>query len=250
MKNKLLYCLLLVLLVLSFGASAAADEVRISAAASLTDAVKEIVAAYQQENPQTKLLANFASSGALAKQIAAGAPTDIYISANPKWLDQLQQQNLIDEPSKQVLVRNSLVFAGISTSARSLADLPDLQRVAICSPKTSPAGRYAEQALQAAGVYRDLQTQQKLILAKDVRQALLYAERGEVDGAFVYRTDALLAKQARVLFVVPQQLYPQVVYPAALTIAGERKDSAKAFYSYLFTDSAALIFTKYGFVIP
>ena len=91
---------------------------------------------------------------------------------------------------------------------------------------------------------------QNLILAKDVRQALLYADRGEVDGAFVYRTDALLAKQAKILFSVPQELYPRVVYLAALTKAGKGNPAAGDFFNYLFSGPARQLFAKYGFVLP
>lgn len=250
MKPKLIFALNLLLLFIVFTVSVDAEEVSISAAASLTDAVKEIAAGYQRQYPETKLLPNFASSGALAKQVYAGAPADIYISANPKWMDYLQQQGLIDATSERVLVRNSLVFVGMPGSAVSLADLPKLQQVAIGSPKSTPVGRYAEQALNKAGLYPQLLAERKLVLAKDVRQALLYADRGEVEGAFVYRTDALLAKQAKILFAVPQELYPQVVYPAALTKSAREKAAAKEFFHYLFSEPAQQIFRSYGFVTP
>jgi molybdate transport system substrate-binding protein len=248
MREKFLSTICLILLLVAFSASAEAEEVRISAAASLTEAVKEIVSQYQKDHAEKNLLANFAASGALAKQISAGAPTDIYISANPKWMLYLQQQGVIAELSKQVLVQNSLVFVGM-TAVDKLADLPRLKRIAIGSPKSTPAGRYAEQAMTSAGIYVQLQQQRKLILGKDVRQALLYADRGEVDGAFVYRTDALLARQVRILFVVPQQLYPAIVYPAALTITGEENPGAKKVFDYLFSPPAQAVFRKFGFVI-
>ena len=228
-----------------------AAAVRISAAASLTDAVKELVAGYRQQHPEIELLPNFASSGALAKQIVAGAPADIYISANPKWMDYLQQEGLIATTSRKVLVKNSLAFVGLpDRRINSLAQLPELRRIALCSPKSSPAGKYAEQALTAAGVYRQLLAEQKLIFAKDVRQALLYADRGEVDGAFVYQTDALLAKQAKILFAVPQQLYPQVSYPIALLNSAAAKPASQAFYAYLVTPEAQQLLRRYGFILP
>jgi molybdate transport system substrate-binding protein len=245
----LIFALGLILLFAAFTIPADAEEVRISAAASLTDAVKELVIGYQRQYPEIKLLPNFASSGALAKQIYAGAPADIYISANPKWMDYLQQQALIDVASEQVLVQNSLVFVGVQPLVSTISELPKLHRIALGSPKSTPVGRYAEQALSKAGLYSRLLTGQKLILAKDVRQALLYAERGEVDGAFVYRSDALLAKQAKILFAVPQELYSQVVYPAALTKTGIEKSAAKQFFAYLHSNAAQQIFRKYGFLI-
>ncbi|SHJ90288.1 molybdate transport system substrate-binding protein [Malonomonas rubra DSM 5091] len=250
MKEKLIFTLCLILLLFAFSVSVEAEEIRISAAASLTDAVKDIIAVYQQNHAESQLLPNFASSGALAKQISAGAPADIYISANSKWMQYLQQQGLIDDPSEQVLVQNRLVFVGMPGTAKSMADLPGLQRIAIGSPKATPVGRYSEQAMKNAGIYAHLQNEQKLILAKDVRQALLYADRGEVDGAFVYHTDALLAKQAKVLFAVPQKLYPAVVYPAALTVTGAGKPEAKVFFAYLFSSLSQGVFRTFGFVIP
>lgn len=250
MKEKMIVGLCFVLLLVSFVSSAEAEEIRLSSAASLTDAVKEIVAAYQASRPEHTILANFASSGALAKQISAGAPADIYISANPKWMRHLQQKELIGADVERILVQNSLVFVGMSGGAKRLAELVSLGRIALGSPASVPAGKYAEQALQKAGLYTQLQEGKTLILAKDVRQALLYADRGEVDGAFVYRTDALLAQQAQILFVVPQELYPPVLYPAAITKEGAGKKAAEEFFAYLFGLPARKIFAKYGFVIP
>ena len=227
-----------------------AEEVRISAAASLTEAVKELVAGYRQTHPEVTLLPNFASSGALAKQIVAGAPADIYISANPKWIDYLQQQRLLATGTRQVLVKNSLVFVGRpGRPVAAMADLPRLERIALCSPKSSPAGKYSEQALTAAGVYSLLAAAQKLVFAKDVRQALLYADRGEVDGSFIYQTDALLARQAKILFAVPQPLYPPVSYSAALLSAAVSRPESQAFYAYLFGPEAKQVFRTYGFII-
>jgi len=251
MKNSLICCLILLLVFVCLTVSASAEKVHISAAASLTEAVKELVDNFHQNHSDIELLPNFASSGALAKQIYAGAPADIYISANPKWMDYLQQQELISVSSHEVLVQNSLVV--VSTAGNpinSLQQLTEFSRIAICSPKSSPAGKYAEQALTAAGLYSQLLAEHKLILAKDVRQALLYADRGEVDAAFVYRTDALLAAQAQILFAVPQEFYLHVVYPAALTIEGAKKSDAEMFFKYLFGESAQAVFKKYGFVIP
>lgn len=245
---KITRATLLLFIALLLALPAVAAEIRISAAASLTEAIKQLVATYQQLHPEDQLLPNFASSGALAKQIAAGAPADIYIAANPKWMDYLQQQGLIASGSEQVLLRNSLVFVGAADSpVTSLLELPTLQRIAITSPQSSPAGKYAQQALTAAGLYPQLLAAEKIVFAKDVRQALLYAERGEVDGAFVYRTDALLARQSRLLFSIPQELYPQVVYPAALTQQGADKPAAEQFLAYLAGSAARQVFQDYGF---
>lgn len=246
MKISKIYCLLLLLLV--FTTPAQSSEVRVSAAGSLVDVIKSMVATYKQNHPQTELLVNFASSGALAKQIIAGAPADIYISANPKWMKHLQKKKMVADNTKKTLAYNSLVFIGSAElQIVSLADILPLGKITLGSPKSVPVGKYAEQALTSAGIYQQLQSDNKLVFSKDVRQALLYADRGEVDGAFVYRTDALLAQQAKILLVVSQKLYPQVTYPAALLKGAEKNSEAIDFFDFLFSPEGKQILMKYGF---
>ena len=110
-----------------------------------------------------------------------------------------------------------------------------------------PAGEYAEKALQASGVYQQLRDENRLVIAKDVRQALMYAERGEVEAAFVYRTDALLAREAVVLYEVPQVLYPSVTYLVGLTAEGTKNREAEEFFADLMSSETTIILTKYGF---
>jgi molybdate transport system substrate-binding protein len=185
----------------------------------------------------------------LAKQIENGIPADIFVSANAEWLDYLKNKKVVEAQGATVVAKNVLVFAGSNSAiAKSLADLTALERVAIGSPKNVPAGEYAVQALKSAGIFAAVE--KKLVQAKDVREALLYAERGEVDGAFVYLTDALLSKKARILFVVPAELYPEVTYPMGLTAAGAKNPAAEDFYKYLQSNKAREILKKYGFVLP
>ncbi len=248
--SKIIYLYLQILLLLIISTTtASAEKIHISVAGSLTNAVKEIIRNYQQLHPTIKLLPNFASSGTLTKQISAGAPAAIYISANPKWMDYLQQQGLIAPASKKILLHNSMVFVSIAEEIKSLADLSELKQIAIGNPKSVPAGSYAAQALKSNGNYQQLLAAKKLVMTKDVRQALLYADRGEADGAFVYRTDALLATKAKVLFTVPQHLHPAVTYPAALTINGATNVQAVKFYTYLRSTAAQQVFRNYGFSV-
>lgn len=236
------------LLCLFLTTTASAAEVRLSVAASMTDAAKELIAAYQEKNDGVSFLPNFASSGALAKQIAQGAPADIFISANPKWMTYLVEEKRIPSESVRTLAFNSLVFVGRKGLAiATLDDLTKLQRIAIGSPRSVPAGQYAEQALKAAGLYDQLAA--KLVMAQDVRQALVYADRGETEGAFVYKTDALLAKEAIILLEVPQALYDEVTYPIGLTVEGRENPAALVFFDFLKTAEAADILKKYGFVV-
>jgi molybdate transport system substrate-binding protein len=243
--RRFVLALVLTLLMIS---SANAGTINISVAASMTDAVNELISLFQKQHPETTILPNYASSGALAKQIFQGAPAELYISANPKWMRYLVDNDLINAEQVQTFAHNTLVFTGSpEKTVTTMNDLLALNTLAIGSPKSVPAGQYAQQALEAAGLYEKLQS--RLVLAKDVRQALLYADRGEVDGAFVYKTDALLAQQAQILLEVPQQLYTEVTYPRALTLSGEKNPEAIAFASFLATDQASRILQKYGFVI-
>ncbi|MEZ4485412.1 MAG: molybdate ABC transporter substrate-binding protein [Syntrophotaleaceae bacterium] len=226
-----------------------ADELRLSVAASMTGVISEVGEAFVKEHPQVRLVPNFASSGSLAKQLVAGAPADIYISANPKWMDYLVARGAVPADAVVTLAHNHLVLVGHdAVSVKGLQDLPGLSRIALCSPQSSPAGRYAQQALEKSGLYDRILKEGKLVLAKDVRQALLYADRGEVDAAFVYATDALLASQAKILFEVPQELYPRVTYPMGLTTTGADREIAREFVSFLHSGPAKEIFRRHGFV--
>jgi molybdate transport system substrate-binding protein len=234
---------------LGLASGAGAGEVHLSGAASMKESLNEIAEAFCQDRPGTKIIRNFGGSGALAKQIEAGAPADIFISANSEWLDYLKAKQAVEAAGATVVAKNVLVFAGgNSATAKTMAELPGLERIAIGSPKSVPAGEYAVQALKNAGVFAAVE--KKLVRAKDVRAALLYAERGEVDGAFVYRTDVLLSKQAKILFVVPPALYTEVIYPMGMTVAGENNPAAQDFYRYLQSGQAGTILEKYGFVLP
>jgi molybdate transport system substrate-binding protein len=243
--------LLVLFALLACTVPAQAAEVRISAAASMTDAINAVCSAYSTEHPTVGFAKNFAASGTLARQIAAGAPVDLFISANPKWMKYLVEQKIVPASGVQTFAFNTLVFVGDPAHpVHAMNELPALKRIAIGSPKSVPAGQYAKQALTRSGLYDQLQQENKLVMAKDVRQALVYADRGEVDGAFVYRTDALLARHAAILFTVPQTLYPQVRYPLALTSDGAKNPAATAFVAYLRGPEAGRILQKYGFVLP
>lgn len=249
LKNML--AITVVLFSMMYNSDLQAAELRISVAASMTEVFKDLIANFSKLYPDVTILPNFGPSGGLAKQINQGAPADLYVSANPKWMDFLIEQKQINLATKKTFAYNSLVFVGhMADSISSLHELPKLQKIGIGSPKSVPAGQYAQQALSKIGIYDQLLTAGKLVMAKDVRQALIYADRGETDGSFVYKTDALLATQAVILFDVPQQLYDKVIYPVALTIEGADKPYAQNFYKYIGSSDAAGIVKKYGFTLP
>lgn len=224
---------------------ALAAEINLSVPASLKEVVNELSDSFAKTHPRVKFVKNYGASGALARQIENGAPADIFISANLEWMTYLQAKNLVYKASISTFTHNTLVVAGAPGKAAFMEELTRMERIAIGSPKSVPAGEYAMEALRKAGL--DKQLEKKLVMARDVRECLLYAERGEVDGAFVYRTDALQAKKVKILFTVPQELYPQVTYPLALTASGMKNREATAFFAYLLGDEAKKVLTKYGF---
>ncbi len=227
---------------------ALAGDVNLFVAASLKEVMNELSDSYAKAHPGVTFKKNYGASGALAKQIENGAPADIFISANTEWMEYLKARKLVDDRSIDTFTHNVLVFAGRPTlKVATLQDVASMTKIAIGSPKSVPAGEYAMAAFRKAGI--DRQVEKKLVMAKDVRECLMYAERGEVDGAFVYRTDAQMAKSARILFTVPQEYYPRVTYPMSLTVAGARKSDAAAFYRMLNSAEAKAVLKKHGFVV-
>lgn len=239
------------LILLVFSTQAQAGQVRVSAAKSMSNLCNRLISNFQEQHPDVKIVPNFASSGALAKQIEQGAPADIYVSANPKWMAHLIEKGKINTATQKIFAHNALVFVGkSSTDAHAMDDLPKLARVALGSPGSVPAGQYAKQAMDKAGIYDEMLKRGQLVMAKDVRQALIYADRGETDGAFVYKTDAMLATSAKILFEIPLDLYSRVTYPVAMTKASDGNADAKLFYDYIVSEAAHPEMTRLGFTLP
>lgn len=246
MKCKVLFTVLL--LQIFSVVTIQAQTIHLSVTASMTDAFHTMITDFSAQHPEAKFQPNFASSGSLAKQIEQGAPADVYVSANPKWMKYLVENDLVSPGTDRIFAFNQLVFVGMKKSTElSLEGLTDSKLIALGTPQSVPAGQYAKQAMEHAGIYAALEQARKLVMAKDVRQALIYADRGEVDGAFVYKTDALLAKNAQILFVVPEAYHDRVSYPIALTNEGAKNDLARAFYAYINSPEAMAILAKYGF---
>jgi molybdate transport system substrate-binding protein len=229
---------------LSFSVDAA--EISIGAGAGLKDVLTELSTIFEKERPSIHITKNFAASGMLAKQIDNGAVLDIVFVANREWMDYLVEKKHVDAGSVSPFAYNTLVFVGPSGKQISgMNELVKLDKIAIGSPKSVPAGEYAMVALKKAAL--DKQLEKKLVMARDVRECLMYAERGEVDGAFVYKTDAMLSKVVKIQFSVPQALYSRVVYLTALTISGIRNQEAGDFFGFLRSVGAKDVLMKYGF---
>lgn len=250
MKNMIMNAITLAFCCILFAAPAVlAGELNLSAAASLKDAINELSDVFVKKHPEVKIVRNYGGSGVLAKQIEQGAPADLFISANPEWVDFLKERKLVEPATIGTFAYNTLVFVGAANQpVTGMNDLPKLRKIALGSPRSVPAGEYALEALRKAGIEKELAG--KLVMAKDVREAMKYAELGEVDGAFVYRTDALLlGKQAKILFVVPEGLHGRVTYPLALTVAGAKKKEAREFLRFLQSVEAKRVLVRYGFAV-
>src|SRR6516162_11671784 len=205
-------------LLVAIPVSAQAADLTVSAAASLTNAFKDLGPIFEAANPGTKVFFNFGASGALLQQIAkGGAPVDVFVSADEETMDQAQQQGVVQAAQRRNVVSNTLVVIVPSTARTvpmAVGDLaqPGYQRIAVGLPASVPVGRYTKGVLEAAGLWAAIEP--KMVGANNVRQALDYVARAEVDAGFVYATDAaLMPDKVKVAFAVPTQ--KPVVYPAA-----------------------------------
>lgn len=238
--------------ILVSSSSAFAAEITVSAAASLTNAFKDIAENFQAAHPEHKILLNFAGSGELLQQIARGAPVDVFASADQITMDRAQEQGLLAEGSRQDFVQNTVVVITPANSALKLTQLTDLQqealqRLAVSNPDSVPVGRYSKQALMDHDLWTALAD--KLINTQHVRQSLDYVARDEVDAGFVYATDAaIMADKVKVQFTVP--LATQVSYPIAMTKEGGAKELSQEFIDYILSEESQTVLSQYGFSKP
>jgi molybdate transport system substrate-binding protein len=222
--------------------------VLVSAGTSLTNVLQRLAAAYTTKTG-TRVVLNFGASNTLARQIAAGAPVDLFISADEAQMDavgaQLVPGTRVDLLSNELAVA---VPADRPRPIRSARDLthPAVKRIALGDPAAVPAGVYARQYLQRAGVWPLVEP--KVIPTGSVRLALAAVENGAADAAIVYRTDIATARRARLAFVVPAADAPRIVYPAAVVRGAPHAEAAKQLLAFLHGREAAEIFRSAGFV--
>jgi molybdate transport system substrate-binding protein len=243
-----------VLLALCLPAVARAQEMTLSVAISMKEAVETLGRQFRQSRPGVTLRYNFSSSGELQKQIEAGAPVDLFVSAAQRQMDELQQKGLIDPATRRVFARNVLTVikpAGSTLDISKPADLigPKVQRIVIGNPKTVPVGQYAEESLKSVGLWDQLQP--KLVLAENVRQAVDYVARGEVEAGFVYTTDvAVRSSQVAEAFRPGEDTYRPVTYPAAVVKASKQPALAQAFVDLLVSRDGQAALSRLGFQPP
>jgi molybdate transport system substrate-binding protein len=234
-----------------FGAlSLRAATVMVFAAASLTESLQEIAAAYEKQSGD-KIVFNFAASGTLARQIEEGAPADIFISADEAKADALEKKGLLVKETRKSLLGNSLVIVTppVSTAIQSPADLTNaaVKRVALGDTKIVPAGTYAKVYLEKSGLWAGLEP--KVVPCENVRAVLAAVESGNVDAGVVYKTDAAISKKVKVAFEVPAADGPKISYPAALVANAPQPDAAKKFLECLTGSEADAVFARHGFIV-
>jgi molybdate transport system substrate-binding protein len=232
----------------------AQDNLAVFAAASLRNALEEADGLFTKE-AGIRVTASYAASSALAKQIAEGAPADVFISADTQWMDWLGQRQLIAPQTRSNLLGNALVLIAPKASPLKtveiapgfdLAKLAGDSRIAVADVRAVPAGLYAKAALEKLGSWSA--TQPKLAQAENVRAALSYVARGEAPLGIVYATDAKIEPQVKIVGTFPKDSHPPIVYPAA-AIAGRGSPAAKRYLQFLRDAAARTIFEKYGFIV-
>lgn len=232
-------------------AAEGAPAITVFAAASLTDSLREIGTDYQKQTGRAVVF-NFEASSILARQIAEGAPADIFFSADEAQMDRLAARGLIDPATRADLLGNTLVVAVPSAAGSQIhapVDLasPGVKLIALADPKAVPAGVYAKQWLEKIHLWEAVQP--KVVPSENVRAALAAVASGNVDAGIVYKTDAAISKSVRIAFEVPRADGPDIRYPVALVKASDHSDEAKQFLECLESRKSARVFERFGFAV-
>ncbi|MBV9511434.1 MAG: molybdate ABC transporter substrate-binding protein [Caulobacteraceae bacterium] len=233
-------------------AQTATDPVTVFAAASLKNALDDVGHAYAAKTGHSARF-SYAASSAIARQIEAGAPADVFVSADNDWMDYLAQRRLIVQATRRDVLTNHLALIAPADStvklriARGmpLAKVLGTGRLAVAGPDV-PAGRYGKAALTALGVWPSVQD--RLAPAENVRGALAFVARGEAPLGIVYDTDAKVEPKVRIVGLFPEATHPKIVYPAAV-VARSANPEAGEFLGFLQGPEAGAIFRRYGFIV-
>ena len=241
--------LLLAVTILTAPALAAAP-VTVFAAASLTDSLKQIAANYEKTS-NDKIVFNFAASGTLARQIEAGAPADVFFSADEAKADALDKKGLLVPGTRKSLLGNTLVIviALDAAAIRSPADLTNaaIQHIALGDVKSVPAGTYAKAYLEALSLWPAVE--RKVVPCENVRAVLAAVESGNVDAGIIYKTDAAISNKVKVAFEILAADGPTISYPLALVKDSPQPVAARKFIAYLHAGGAKAVFEKFGFIV-
>jgi molybdate transport system substrate-binding protein len=239
------------MLVLLSGAPASADAILVSAAASLTDVLKEIGKGYQLKSKHT-LKFNFGPSSGLARQIDEGAPADIFFSADLPQMDGLDKKGRLEPGTRKNLLSNQLVII-VPADSKLVVSSPkdllksDVKKIALAEPTSVPVGLYSSKYLTNEGLWE--QVKPKLVPVQDVRATLASVESGNVEAGFVYKTDAAVSRKVKIVYEVPINKGPKITYPVAIVKESIHKEAARNFLTYVQSPTAKDAFKKYGFVV-
>jgi molybdate transport system substrate-binding protein len=247
---------ILTILTLFFGVAAAvpasAVEVTVFAAASLTDAMKEIATAYESFSGD-KLVFNFGASSTLARQIQEGAPADLFFSADETKMDSLAKSGLVVKERRRSLLSNTLVVVVPADSTLTIAAPADLAAskvrvLALAEPQSVPAGIYAKEWLKSQKLWS--RVIDRVVPTENVRAALAAVDSGNADAGIVYKTDAGISKKVKIAYEVPAAGGPKISYPLAVIAASKHQDAARKLLAYLESEPALDVFRRYGFLVP
>ena len=228
-----------------------AETLTVSAAASLTDAVREIARIYEAGSSD-HVEFNFGASNFLERQIEEGAPVDLFLSADEASVDRMEKSSSLAPGTRRSILSNTLVVIVENESALAIESARDLaaervHSVALAEPNSVPAGIYARQYLETLGIWEKVRP--KVIPSENVRAALAAVESGNVDAAIVYRTDAGISKKVRIAYEVPALAGPAISYGAGIVAASKRIEAARRFLSFLQSDAASAVFRRFGFLV-
>ncbi|MCG0010799.1 molybdate ABC transporter substrate-binding protein [Vibrio parahaemolyticus] len=249
MKAWKTHACLAAILSISFSTNAATD-LKVYAASSMTNAIDEIAQDFKEKYDVT-VTPVYGGSSSIARQIINGAPADVFISANTKWMGYLVDEGVIDSDNVTNLVRNSLVLIAPQSSSIAVFNFADAKaweaalngsRLALGNPTSVPAGMYAKESLTTLGVWKEIQT--KVAPAKNVRLALALVERGEAPLGVVYKTDAQLTNKVKIVGEFASDTHAAIVYPAAVV---NDSTESRQFFQYLKSEDAKRVFAHYGF---
>ena len=230
------------------GRATAQEPIRVFAAASLTDALAAALADFDMAHPSSRVVPQFGASSDLARQILAGAPADLFFSADQRQLDRVATEGLIQKGARANVLSNELVVVRHREEPDTVdgpADLDALDRIAIADPQVVPAGVYARLYLESKGLWVPLQG--KVVPTLDVRGALAAVASGNVDAGIVYRTDAAIEDRVKIVYTIPREEGPRILYSLAI-IKGHNRREVRALYEYLMSAAAGEVFTEFGFV--
>ena len=232
----------------------AQESITVFAAASMRNALDDVDAAFTKTSG-IKVTASYAASSALAKQIEQGAPADVFISADLRWMDYLAEHKMIETDTRVSLLGNRLVLIAPKDSKLDhvtvgqgfdIAKLAGNGRIAVADVRAVPAGLYAKAALTKLGVWAAAEP--KLAQAENVRATLAYVARGETPLGIVYETDAKVEPKVKVVGIFPANSHPPITYPVAATASTKKTDLPK-YLAFLRSKEAKDIFEKYGFSV-